>query len=99
MPSGLLTNDNRISIPYTIEISSLFATRNGADVRGYFAWSLLDNFEWNFRYTSRFRLYYADYKTMRRTPKLLAILLVQLVDTISLKQDGTERVQCNAKED
>ncbi|KAF2319367.1 hypothetical protein GH714_015178 [Hevea brasiliensis] len=40
------------------------------NVKGYFAWSYLDNFEWNIGYTSRFGLYYVDYKdNLKRYPK------------------------------
>ncbi|XP_078166600.1 putative inactive beta-glucosidase 14 isoform X2 [Carex rostrata] len=48
------------------------AIRKGADVRGYFVWSLIDNFEWAFGYTLRFGLYHVDYKTQERTPRLSA---------------------------
>ncbi len=41
----------------------------GAPVRGYFVWSLLDNFEWAFGYAKRFGLVYVDYPTLERTPK------------------------------
>ena len=45
------------------------AVREGADVRGYFAWSLLDNFEWAYGYSQRFGIIRVDYDTQRRRPR------------------------------
>jgi beta-glucosidase len=45
------------------------AMRRGVDVRGYFYWSLMDNFEWNSGYAKRFGLLYVDYATQQRTLK------------------------------
>nr|WP_232534357.1 family 1 glycosylhydrolase [Plantactinospora sp. KBS50] len=45
------------------------AVADGVDVRGYFVWSLLDNFEWAEGYTKRFGLVHVDYATQARTPK------------------------------
>jgi beta-glucosidase len=45
------------------------AIDEGAKVIGYFAWSLLDNFEWRLGYTSRFGIVYVDYETLNRYPK------------------------------
>jgi len=43
------------------------AIKDGYDVRGYFYWSLMDNFEWNLGFSKRFGLYKVDYKTLNRT--------------------------------
>ncbi|HEX5827714.1 MAG TPA: family 1 glycosylhydrolase, partial [Candidatus Limnocylindrales bacterium] len=41
----------------------------GVPLTGYFAWSLLDNYEWSLGYTRRFGLVHVDYATQQRTPK------------------------------
>jgi len=48
------------------------AVAEGDDVRGFFVWSLLDNFEWAEGYAPRFGIVHIDYSTQRRTPKLSA---------------------------
>ena len=48
------------------------AVSEGYPVHGYFCWSLMDNFEWAFGYTRRFGLYYVNYQTLERIPKLSA---------------------------
>jgi beta-glucosidase len=45
------------------------AVADGVDVRRYFAWSMLDNFEWEHGFSKRFGLVYVDYSTQRRVPK------------------------------
>jgi beta-glucosidase len=45
------------------------AIAQGVDLRGYFVWTLMDNFEWAFGYTKRFGLFHVDYDTLQRTPK------------------------------
>ena len=51
----------------------------GVDVRAYFCWSLLDNFEWPFGYEKRFGLVHVDYQTLQRTPKESAYWYAKLV--------------------
>ena len=45
------------------------AVTDGADVRGYFLWSFLDNFEWGFGFTKRFGMTWVDYETQKRVVK------------------------------
>ena len=48
------------------------ATTEGVPVKGYFCWSLLDNYEWADGYAYRFGIHYVDFKTQKRTPKMSA---------------------------
>ncbi|XP_022954963.1 beta-glucosidase 47-like isoform X3 [Cucurbita moschata] len=68
-----LLNDTRRADYMSSYLGALETSmREGADVRGYFAWSLLDNFEWISGYTERFGLCHVDYATLKRTPKFSA---------------------------
>ena len=66
---GKVHDPNRIDFlnRYLLELEK--ATDDGVDVRGYFQWSLIDNFEWAKGYNDRFGLIYVDYETQKRTPK------------------------------
>ncbi|GIF52397.1 beta-glucosidase [Asanoa ferruginea] len=55
------------------------AIRRGADMRGYIAWSLLDNFEWAYGYDKRFGLVYVDYATQARLPKDSALWFREVI--------------------
>ncbi|TDG25573.1 beta-glucosidase [Paraburkholderia silviterrae] len=55
------------------------AIKAGVDVRGYFVWSLLDNFEWAFGYERRFGVVHVDYGTQMRTPKRSAELIARFI--------------------
>ncbi|XP_042452473.1 beta-glucosidase 18-like isoform X1 [Zingiber officinale] len=68
----LLNDKERVEYLQSYLSSLHEAMRQGADVRGYFIWSLLDNFEWLYGYSLRFGIYHVDYETQVRTPKLSA---------------------------
>jgi len=75
------TNDDRrcrFLISYLQEI--YHAISSGVDIRGYFHWSLLDNFEWADGFTPRFGLIEVDYKTQKRTPRLSALVYQKIIE-------------------
>ena len=51
----------------------------GVDVRGYYVWSLLDNFEWEYGYDKRFGIVFVDFPTQRRIPKRSALWYRDLI--------------------
>jgi beta-glucosidase len=59
------------------------AMRAGVQVNGYFAWSLMDNFEWAFGYAQRFGMVHVDYQTQKRTLKQSAIAYRNMLVTRS----------------
>jgi beta-glucosidase len=67
--SGTVNDNDRIAFLRDYIAAMNEAAGLGADIRGYFVWSLLDNFEWDAGYSVRFGLTYIDYPTQRRIPK------------------------------
>ncbi|XP_049866270.1 lactase/phlorizin hydrolase-like [Pectinophora gossypiella] len=81
-----LEDDDRISYYVQYLDAMLDAMEEGADVRGYTAWSLMDNFEWLQGYTQRFGLYEVDYEdpARTRTPRKSAFVYKQMLRTREL---------------
>lgn len=77
--NGLSANDvlvnGKVSDPQRVAFieqhlqAVLRAIKDGVPVKGYFIWSLLDNYEWSLGYDKRFGLVYVDFETLERTPK------------------------------
>jgi beta-glucosidase len=69
LDNGRVNDPARIDYVRTHLEALRAAMEAGVDVRGYFYWSLLDNYEWNSGYDKRFGLVHVDYETQKRTPK------------------------------
>jgi beta-glucosidase len=80
LDGGTVVEDDRRVAYLREHVSAIDRARNqGVDVRGYYVWSLLDNFEWECGYEKRFGLVYVDYPTQRRIPKRSALWYRDLI--------------------
>lgn len=68
-PSGTVDDYERIAYIHSHLAAALDAIAEGVDLRGYFHWSLMDNFEWAHGYRRRFGLHYVDFASGQRLPK------------------------------
>jgi beta-glucosidase len=68
-PDGSVDDPRRLDYLKHHFIQTRLAMQDGVDVRGYFVWSLLDNFEWGHGYTKRFGIIRVDYETQKRSIK------------------------------
>lgn len=76
---GKVDDQDRLDF-FDAHLRAVAAAREaGVDVRGYFAWSLLDNFEWAYGYGQRFGIVHVDYDTQVRTPKASAEWFAQVI--------------------
>ena len=66
---GSVHDPDRIDFLHRYLLELRRAAEAGVDIRGYFHWSLIDNFEWSNGYEERFGLFYVDYSTLSRQPK------------------------------
>ena len=71
-PDGHVYDTDRVMYLRNYLMNLQRAVSEGVPVRGYFLWSLMDNFEWADGYNLRFGIYYVDYETQKRYPKLSA---------------------------
>ena len=77
--SGKVDDPERISYLRDYLEAGREAMEQGVDLRGWFFWSLLDNFEWAEGYTKRFGLVYVDFETQERTPKQSFYFVQQVI--------------------
>jgi beta-glucosidase len=78
---GELQDPQRVDYLRRHLLAARQALDQGADLHGYFAWSLLDNFEWTCGYAKRFGLVHVDFTTQRRTPKASARFYSEVIRT------------------
>ena len=71
-PEGEVKDEERVAFLDAHFQAAHEAIERSVDLRGYFVWSLLDNFEWTEGYSKRFGIVYVDYATQRRIPKMSA---------------------------
>jgi beta-glucosidase len=69
LDGGQVHDDDRIDYVRRHLAAVHAAIEAGADVRGYYLWSLMDNFEWAWGYSKRFGMVHVDYASQQRTPK------------------------------
>ena len=79
--NGICCDDDAVRVEYIADhLAAVDAARRaGADVRGYFYWSAMDNFEWNFGYGPKFGLIGVDRRTLARTPRPSAHFFAALI--------------------
>lgn len=83
-PDGQILDTDRVMYLTAYLTQLQRGIRDGNPVRGYFLWSLLDNYEWADGYSKRFGITYVDFKTQKRTPKLSAQFYRNLIQTHTL---------------
>jgi beta-glucosidase len=87
-PDGRVHDDSRIAYLADHLRAVGSAVDDGVDVRGYYCWSLLDNFEWAYGFEKRFGLVYVDYETQERLPKDSFAWFRQLTTAVHDRRDG-----------
>ena len=77
-PDGAVHDDDRVAYLRDHLTAARRALAEGVNLRGYFVWSLLDNFEWAEGYSRRFGIIHVDFKSLKRTPKMSFAFLADI---------------------
>ena len=92
-PDGVVEDPDRAAFIRDHVAAVHAALEAGVDVRGYFAWSLLDNFEWAYGYAQRFGIVHVDFETQVRTLKRSALEYARIIATSSVTTPGHDSVR------
>lgn len=87
-PDGEIRDHQRVAFLAAHLRAAHTAIQHGVDLRGYFYWSLLDNFEWAEGYAKRFGIIHVDFVSQRRTPKLSAHWYAQVIAANALPHEA-----------
>jgi len=88
--AGQVHDDDRIAYVHQHLAAAHRAIEAGVDLRGYFLWSLMDNFEWAHGYGKRFGITHVDYDTQRRTPKDSALWYRDVIAANGVRRRSAE---------
>lgn len=86
-PDGTIDDHVRIDLLHRFLAGLHGAIQDGADVRAYYQWSLLDNFEWAYGYRMRFGMVYTNFETLERIPKRSAAWYSEVI-----RRNGVESI-------
>jgi beta-glucosidase len=86
---GKIHDERRLDYLRQHYIQTRLAMQDGVDVRGYFVWSLLDNFEWGHGYTKRFGIVRVDFETQKRIVKDSGDWYAEVISTNSVDQGNS----------
>ncbi|MCL6617218.1 MAG: family 1 glycosylhydrolase, partial [Anoxybacillus ayderensis] len=84
---GEVEDDERVAYIREHLIACHRAIEQGVNLKGYYVWSLFDNFEWAFGYDKRFGIVYVDYETLERIPKKSALWYKETIMNNGLKAE------------
>jgi len=87
-PEGQVNDPERIEYLAAHFDAASAAIEKGVDLRGYFVWSLLDNFEWDSGYAIRFGIVFVDYLTQQRIPKSSALWYREVIRANGIPADS-----------
>jgi beta-glucosidase len=77
-PNGVVNDLERVKFLHLHLDACARAIKDGANLAGYYVWSLLDNFEWGYGYQKRFGIVFVDFATQQRIPKASAAFMAKV---------------------
>lgn len=87
-PDGRVHDAKRVAYLRSHFAAAHAAISQGVPLKGYFVWSLLDNFEWAYGYSRRFGIVYVDYETLKRIPKDSALFYKTVAQANAVETDA-----------